>query len=215
MYKIPYRFPKSSARVDSIYRVITTIQIHIASKHTLTGRDIAIRTNKPTQRRIIISTLQIVQRRMRIVVVTSVAERVRVNDGSFQCSHANSDGCAHVAPCVVDVRSDLCAALVVDRDNISEIIFLEEEAVINICGVLARAVHQSDRRALLVVQIEHHILNTVFRPFLGNNLAAVQNELMRDAVNRFARAYTVRIVGVGRESLYAESKMFFEDPNRK
>ena len=72
----------------------------------------------------------------------------------------------------------------------------------------------SDRRALLVVQIEHHILNTVFRPFLGNDLAAVQNELMRDAVNHFARAYTVGIVGVGRESLYAESKMFFESPNR-
>jgi len=149
---------------------------------------------------------------MRIVVVTSVAEGVGINDGSLQCSYTTRDGCAHVAPRVVDVRADLCAALVVDRDNVSEIVFLEEEAVINVCGVLARAVHQSDRRALLVVQIEHHILNTVFRPFLGNNLAAVQNELMRDAVNRFARAYTVGIVGVGRESLYAESKMFLRTP---
>jgi len=35
---------------------------------------------------------------------------------------------------------------------------------------------------------------------------------MRDAVNRFARAYTVGIVGVGRESLYAESKMFLRTP---
>jgi len=144
-----------------------------------------------------------------IISIASVAEGVRIDDGSFQCSHADSDGCAHVAPCVVDVRADLRAALVVDRDNIPEIVFLEEEAVIYVCGVLACAIHQSDRRALLVVQIEHHILYAAFCPFLGDDLTAVQNVLVRDAVNRFARAYTVGVVGVGRESLYAESKMDF------
>ena len=70
----------------------------------------------------------------------------------------------------------------------------------------------SDRRALLVVQIEHHVLNTVFRPFLGNDLATVQNVFMRDAVNRFACTYAVGVVGVGRESLYAESKIFLRTP---
>ena len=71
--------------------------------------DQAIRIDKPTPRRVIVSALQIIQPRFRVVDVSAVAQGVLFAEGCCQ----RAGGGQRIAPCVVGVGHDARAAGIV------------------------------------------------------------------------------------------------------
>ena len=76
------------------------------SIEALSRRQIRIRIDKPTPRRIIIPALQIIQPRFRVVDVPAVAQGVLFAEGCGQ----RAGGGQRIAPCVVGVVHDARAA---------------------------------------------------------------------------------------------------------
>ena len=69
------------------------------SIEALSRRQIRIRIDKPTPRRVIVPALQIIQPRLRIVDIPAVAQGVLCAEGGCQ----RAGGGQQIAPCVVGV----------------------------------------------------------------------------------------------------------------
>ena len=154
-----------------------------------------VRTNKPTPSRIIVSGLEIVEPCLVIVVIATVSEGIEGRDLRIdlgqRCSAWNEN--CEIAPCVVVIRADRGGiGRAVNANDIALQVLLEEVILIYAFCIAVRAILETDRRAILVVDVEHHL---VF-PLLAKDLAAVENVRMLYAVDGLARADALVIIRI-------------------
>ena len=102
----------------------------------MTCGNIAIRIQKPTPLGVIVSALEIVETCLYIVVITTVAEGViGRKDQRFEIGIARCGVCFKVTPGIVDIRTDALAVLVVNGNDVSENVLVEEEIIVISCDI--------------------------------------------------------------------------------
>ena len=172
-----------------IYRVIITIRKHIATQEARSRTSIPIRIDKPTIRRIIISTLQIIEACFGIVVVASIAQGVNV------CHGAGTGN--DFAPCVIGVACHFlvflnCGACVNTHqlDNIA--LQIQDIVVSSIATAAVGRVPQCKRITGVVIDEIHHSVTIA----LANDFAVLRDVGMRYAVYDLLCTDTICIIAV-------------------
>ena len=142
--------------------------------------DQAIRIDKPTPRRVIVSALQILQPRFRVVDVSAVAQWVLFAEGCGQ----RAGGGQQIAPCVVGVIHDARAAGIDKAGHVAL-------RVLDVEVLRAVAVH-GQRAGRIVGEVQ-----LVATPRQLHQLVAQIMVIVRRAVDGFRDALAVGIVAVG------------------
>ena len=174
-------------------RIIIPIRIHIVTQQSRPCADIPIRIQEPSPLRVIVPALQIVQPRVRIVVLPPIPERIeRADNLLLNRCRARLGGNRAVAPCVIGVRAYLGSVFRVDGDDVPLQVLLKVVGVKCIRSIGLVSVLQSDRSAVLIVQIDQQVVEGL-RPAavpgvlgLTDDLRAVQRvPVHRRAVGLF------------------------------
>ena len=93
--------------------------------------------------------MEIVQPCFHIIVVSTVAEGVvGCKDQRFEIGIARCGVCFKVTPGIVDIRTDALAALVVNSNNVSENVLVEEEIVVITSRIRGLMKNDAERSAL-------------------------------------------------------------------
>ena len=142
--------------------------------------DQAIRIDKPTPRRVIVSALQIIQPRLRVVDVSAVAQGVLFAEGARH----RTGGAQRVAPCVVGVGHNARAA---GGDETGHVAL----RVLDVEILRAVAVH-GQRAGRVVGEVQ-----LIAAPRQLHQLVAQIMVIIRRAVDGFRDALAVGIVAVG------------------
>ena len=137
--------------------------------------------------------MQIVQPRIIIVIIPTVPERIeRADNPLLNRCRARLGGNRAVAPCVIGIGAYLGSVFRVDGDNVPLQILLEVVGVKCIRSIGLVSVLQSDRSAVLIVQVDQQVVEGL-RPAtvpgvlgLTDDLRAVQRvPVHRRAVGLF------------------------------
>ena len=99
------------------------------------------------------------------------------------------------SPRIICVSTYLPAAFVIDTDHIAEYVLVEEVIIKFSVFIFARAVLDAGRRAVFIVDEVKEVFNSVLRPNLGDDPAAVKCVFVLDPAYRLVRAYSVGVVG--------------------
>ena len=99
------------------------------------------------------------------------------------------------SPRIICVSTYLPAVFVIDTDYVAEYVLVEEIVVKFAVFIFARAIFNTSRRAVFVIDEVEEILYVVLRPNLGNDPAAVEGVFVLDPAYRLVRAYSVGVVG--------------------
>ena len=192
--KIP-TMETSSARITTIYWIIITICKQIISNKSTRTKD-RIRIDKSAPARIIVSALQIIPTGLDIIVISTVPERIVGGCNCLVGASVDQGGCGASSPCVVGIGRDFVSELIVDRNDIAMQILFKEIVQIRICRIRGCTVFQSDGRTLFIVQIDDSDLAcAATADDLRHNLAAVEQILVLDVIDRLARANPIGVVG--------------------
>ena len=113
----------------------------------------------------------------------------------FRSIESRCYGYGTFSPRIVGICADLPAAFVIDTDYVAEYVLVEEVIIKFSVFIFARAVLDTGRRAVLVIDEVKEVFDSVLRPNLGNDPAAVKGILVLDPAYRLARAYSVGVVG--------------------
>ena len=116
------------------------------------------------------------------------------------------DGYGTFAPRIICVGADLPAVFVIDTDYVAEYVLVEEVVTEFSVFVFARAVLDTGRRAVFIVDEVEEILYVVLRPSLGDDPAAIECVFVLDPAYRLARAYSV---GVVRACPFAPLRLYY------
>ena len=107
--------PKFTACIFSTDRVISTIGKHIVSGQSLPCGGVIIRIDESSQFGIVISALEVIESGLVVIDISTVAQGVGFAEGGCH----GTGGCQDVAPRVVGVLDDRCAAGIQDGGNVT------------------------------------------------------------------------------------------------
>ena len=76
MNSIFHKIPNTAILIKTVDRVVSAIQVHIASENPLSCGCVAVIADPPLDLRVIVPAAHVIQLRLVILEVTAVAERV-------------------------------------------------------------------------------------------------------------------------------------------
>ena len=141
-----------TGRIVERYGVIATICEHIVTENVAIRIDVAVRIEKSSPFGIVVSRLEVIVPRLDVVVITSVTEGIiLVRHKEVIAVESRRNGHGTFAPRIICVGTDLPAVFVIDTDHIAEYIFVEEVIIKFAVFIFARAVLDTGRRTVLVI----------------------------------------------------------------
>ena len=129
------------------YRIITAISVEVIRLEISVCSEVfdLVGIKEPAPFGVIVSALKIVEARLCIVIVASVSERVSFCHHLLGTCNVRAKLYRAVAPCVVNIVTDLSVSRVVQRYNVALKILFEIVVIIRIFRIVAFTVFYTYR----------------------------------------------------------------------